>query len=261
MPVERILWVATAAFAAAFVAFVIMGRIDDRLFENVSVWAKPTKFALATAIHYGTFALIMRGLSESLQDVWWLAAIVVFSIAFAVFEVAYIAIQAARAMGSHFNTSTPFYSAMFSLMAFGALMVLMPAPLFGSLPLLDSETTMSAPLKWAIAIGLIGGTLLTLVTASQLGANGSHFVGQPPGDHRLMPFTHWSLEIGDLRPAHFFATHMMQAVPLAGLVLSRLLDTRLAIAAVVGFAILWGAICIAAFQNAQLGRPILGIWT
>ena len=256
MPVERILWSATAAFAAAFVAFVIAGKIDDRLFENVSVWAKPTKFAIATAIHYGTFALIMRGLSPGYHDTGWIAAVVLISIGFAIFEVAYIAIQSARAMGSHFNTSTPLYSTMFSLMAFGALMVLMPAPLFGSLPLLDSDTTMSAPLKWAIAIGLIGGTILTLITASKLGSNGGHFVGQPPANHQLMPVTHWSRDIGDLRPAHFFATHMMQAVPIAGWAFARLLEPRLAIMGVIGFAILWTAICIAVFQTALLERPI-----
>ena len=37
----------------------------------------------------------------------------------------------------------------------------------------------------------------------------------------MVPLLGWSLAVGDLRPAHFLATHAMQILPLLGLWLTR----------------------------------------
>ena len=252
---ERI-WVWTAiAFALAFVVVLALAAADSRHINGESVWAKPSKFALATAIHYATLAAVVHFLGPEWRLARWLEVIAIASVLFAVFEVGYIAIQAGRAMPSHFNTDTPFYAAMYSLMAFGAVMVLLPALPVGIGALVDPAASLSMPLRLACAIGLVGGAVLTFIVAFRLGGNGSHFVGTITNDMRAMPLTGWSLTIGDLRPAHFFALHMMQVVPVAGLVLVRIFEDRLASFAVAGFALAWAAICISAFTTALAGRP------
>jgi hypothetical protein len=66
--------------------------------------------------------------------------------------------------------------------------------------------------------------------------------------------------VGDLRPAHFFATHMMQAVPLAGVLAARVMPGTAAIIAVLVFALLWSALVWITFQEALAGSPVTAIF-
>lgn len=261
MDAAEAFWAATLLFAAALIGFLVLGAIDQRELGGVGIWTKPTNFAFATALHFATFAIIVNFLSPASSGSTWLMVIAAVAIAAAVFEVGYIAVQAGRGMSSHFNTATPFYAAMYSLMALGALLVLLPAPFVGSLALIDSGSHLSMAARLAIAIGLIGGTVLTIVTAFRLGGNGGHFVGTEPLDGKRMPLTGWSLSVGDLRPAHFLATHMMQALPIAGLVLGRTFEPVIAISGVLAVSLIWVGLCLAAFLNALEGRALTALWS
>lgn len=261
MMAEQAFWAAAGLFSIALLAFLVLGQFDQRIIGGVGIWSKPANFAFATALHFATFAIILQFLSANYSGAKWLQAVAIVSIAAAIFEVGYIAIQAGRGLGSHFNTSTPFYAAMYSLMAIGAVLVLLPAPFIGGLTLLDDDAALSSAARLAAGIGLIGGTILTVVTAFRLGANGGHFVGTPPPNGLLMPLTGWSLAVGDLRPAHFFATHMMQALPVVGFLLGRFVEPRMAVVGVTITGIIWTAICIFAFRTALLGRPISAMFS
>ncbi|MEM8917228.1 MAG: hypothetical protein AAGE37_00095 [Pseudomonadota bacterium] len=257
---EAIWWAACLLFGVSFLAILLVQQFDPRLIEGVSVWAKPAKFAISTAIHYATLALVVRLLSDSWQYsnlLFWFAA---FSVLWAVLEVAYIAIQGGRAMPSHFNVSTSFYATMYSLMAFGAVMVILPAAVVGTLAALDDQSVMSLPLRVAIACGLIGGTVLTLVTAFRLGGNMGPFVGTELLDAARMPITGWSLTVGDLRPAHFLSTHMIQVIPMFGIVAGRYLQVNWAVTAIVIFTLLWTLFTIRIFLIALNGRPFQEIF-
>lgn len=259
MSAVQAFWAATALFSVALVVFLVLAQVDHRALDSVSIWSKPTNFAFATALHFATFALILGQFSSDYSGSPWVLALALVAIAAALFEVGYIAIQAGRGMASHFNTATPFYAAMYGFMALGALLVLLPAPVIGGLAIVDAGAVLKTPTRIAIALGLFAGTVLTVITAFRLGANGGHFVGiQPPAD-KLMPLTGWSLTVGDLRPAHFLATHMMQAVPVAGIVLSRLVEPRVAIVSIVAFGLVWSAVTFAVFQNALKGRPLAAL--
>ena len=53
-----------------------------------------------------------------------------------------------------------------------------------------------------------------------------HWVGGLRSDEHGLPLVGWSTTGGDLRVPHFFATHLMQALPLTGWLADRLLPAR-----------------------------------
>ena len=68
------------------------------------------------------------------------------------------------------------------------------------------------------------GSVLTLIIASTMSSGQDHFVGTPVADAWHLPLLGWSLSGGDLRGPHFFATHLMQFLPLYGWWLQRQTD-------------------------------------
>lgn len=130
---------------------------------------------------------------------------------------------------SHFNTSTTFYSFMYSMMALAAtavsLITLYIAFKFfnGSFPELPSYYL------WSIRFSLI----LFLVFSLEgflMGASLTNTLGNTTSDFRI-PFLNWSLKNGDLRIAHFVGMHSLQILPLLSYYLLR--DVKLTIAATI----------------------------
>ena len=56
---------------------------------------------------------------------------------------------------------------------------------------------------------------------------------------------------------HFLATHMMQALPLAGLATERLASGPIALALIWIFAAGWSLLTVYAFNRALSGQPLL----
>jgi hypothetical protein len=256
---EQLWWLSAAGFLLTFGVMWGVSLFDGRLLDGANVWAKPMKFALATVLHFATLAAVMHHLSGPMQDHALLAALAVASVIAAIGEVGYIALQAARLQASHFNTGTPFHAAMYSLMALGAVVLVVASGAVGVAAAADGTSAMSSPVRLAVAIGLIGGTLLTLITAFRLGGNMSHHIGNELADALRMPLTGWSLTVGDLRPPHFFATHMMQAVPLFGVLAARVLPSGLAMGAVIVASLVWTAVTLILFSIALSGRPFTAL--
>lgn len=228
--VDQLWWVTAGAFAILFLVTLCVSALDQRLIDGAVVWAKPIKFQMSLAIHFATLAAIVTLLSESQRSssiLFWIAAV---SIGSAVFEITYIMIQAARQEASHFNLSTPFYQAMYVLMAIGAVFIVVAAAIVGAIAWFDPGASMGPATRIAIAVGLIGGTLLTLLIAFRMGGALNYYVGTEPADELRFPLTGWSQSVGDLRVPHFFATHMIQAVPLAGIAADWTLPPWLAVA-------------------------------
>ena len=91
------------------------------------------------------------------------------------------------------------------------------AAVVGVAALLDGEARLGPATCLGVVLGLLGGTILTLVIAFRMGGAPGRHVGLEPASAPRLPLTGWSLAVGDRRVPHFFATHMMQALPLAGL--------------------------------------------
>jgi hypothetical protein len=257
---EPLWWYSAAFFLATFGMMWIASLIDHRLYDGATLWAKPMKFALATAVHFITLAAVVHFLGLSWQNSHMLMIVAILSIIAAFGEVGYIAFQAARQQASHFNMGTPFYAAIYSLMAAGAVVLVMASGVVGWAAAVDGQSSFAMPTRIAVAIGLIGGTILTLITAFRLGGNMSHHIGVEPAAAMRMPLTGWSLQVGDLRPSHFFATHMMQAVPVFGVIATRILPATPAIIAVILFSLFWTGLTLGLFQIALSGRPLTALF-
>lgn len=255
---ERILWLSAFILLALFAVSLALHQLDGRQIGGVGVWVKPAKFQLSLALHAATLALAAQGLSGEWRGGRVLLVAALACVACGFFEIVYISIQAARGQGSHFNTASPFYAAMYGLMAVAAVIILLAAAVVGALALLDGRAPMGWPLRLGVGLGFLLGTALTLVVAFRLGGNGGHFVGSPPPGAAVMPLTGWSLAVGDLRVPHFFALHIMQALPLVALLAQRALAPGAAGLAVVVAAAGWVGLTLFTFRQALDGRPLLG---
>ncbi|MEL6235143.1 MAG: hypothetical protein AAFR46_12120 [Pseudomonadota bacterium] len=250
--------VAGSFFMLVLLALGFAGLLTDaRLIDGGSVWAKPTKFAAATLLHLATLGILARLLSDRLRHGWAMRITVPVVLFCAVAELGYIFVQAAAQEHSHFNLSTPFHAAMYSAMGIGAVLLTAGAAVLGVLIARDRAAQIGAGLRRGAVLGLIGGTVLTIAVAGYLGNNGGHFVGLHPEGGSVVPVFGWSLETGDLRPAHFLALHMMQAVPLIGLAFDRIAPAR-AGGLTTLVAIGWAALTLAVFAQALAGQPLLG---
>lgn len=253
---EQLWWTTVAVLVLLFAATLVLSLIDRRELDGAGVWAKPLKFELALALHFATLALIVGSLGDSWRQssaLWWVA---VASAACTSFEMGYILVQAGRQQASHFNLATPFLAAMYGLMAAGAIVITLAAAVVGVAALLDGEARLGPATRLGVVLGLLGGTILTLVIAFKMGGALDRHVGLEPTSAPRLPLTGWSLAVGDRRVPHFFATHMMQALPLAGLVFDRVLPRLAATAAMVILAVGWAALTLFFFHQANSGLPL-----
>lgn len=243
----------------AFAATIAFWALDLRTIDGVSVWAKPLKFELALAVHAGTLAIVVSRLSSSLQTGFCMQGIALAFLAACTVEMGWIILQAAQGQHSHFNQSTAFHRTMFSVMAIAAVIITGAAAAVALVAWRDADFAASAVIRTGILLGLIGGTILTLVTAFAIDGSGSPYVDSVPPPTSRMMFTGWSLTGGDLRVSHFLATHMMQAVPFAAVLAGCARIGRYARFVVFGFAALWGGWVLLEFSAALSGEPALFI--
>lgn len=250
---------AAAAFCLALLAVTVPAWfLDDRLLNGVNVWTKPIKFELSLALHFATLALVASRLSPPFRTVAWMTALALAAVASLVFEMVYIMSQAARQEMSHFNDSTPFHSAMYSLMGVGATLLVGAAAGVGVIAARDRAARLSTGLRHGAAIGLIGGAVTTLILAGYMGNSGGHFVGAQASDAGGLPVTGWSTGVGDLRPAHFLSLHAMQILPAIGWALDRAAPTRARRGVWVASG-LYLVLTLAVFFQALAGLPLIRI--
>ncbi len=229
--------------------------IDDRLIEGVNPWLKPQKFGVSFIVHFMTLAILAQTLPRQVRDGPTLRIFTYLAVGAIVSEMAYIIVQAARGRRSHFNFDTQIESLMYAMMGLGALLLVFVAMAIGVQILRKGQV--GPGLRAGAVTGLIFGAITTIVLAGYMSSfTGSRWVGEHPVGGATVPFFGWSREVGDLRPAHFVAMHMMQTMPLFGwsvdkLGMSRgpaLLAVAIALFAQIGLAVFL-------FMQALAGEP------
>ena len=244
----------TALSVLLLIAILIWGQFDQRALDGVAVWVKPAKFALSFLVHFATLAIIVACMSPGNAQLRIVEAVGRVMAAVFIAEMAYVIFQAAQAQHSHFNDTTSFHTAMFSLMGLGAVVLI-------ALPVVIAwcakrNSAFGPATQSGIWWGAIISFVLTVIIGGYLGGNGSHFVGNQSNPELALPFFGWSTEVGDLRPAHFLSLHALQVLPLIGLWADRT-DQGIPIIWAAGF--IHSALTVALFIQALSGQALIGI--
>jgi hypothetical protein len=240
------------------IVVTLLSISDHRLILGLNPWIKPMKFLVSITIFLWTTAWFMPETQPDLVK----RALVRWTIAAAmIVEIALIIMQAARGTTSHFNTGSAFDAQVFSIM--GMMITVSTIAMMLFLWIIRRDTpSHRAGYLWGIRLGVA-----LFVLASWQGflmvANNAHAVPGPDGGPGL-PFINWSTSMGDLRSAHFFGMHAMQALPLLGFLLDRTLGANQPSPAVptarnvvMAAGILWVAAMGALLAIALMGRPLL----
>lgn len=169
-------------------------------------------------------------------------------------------LQAARGRPSHFNFATDVEQIMYGVMGAGAVLLVACAILIGTSILKGARPETGPGLRLGAGWGLILGGIGTLITAGVMSAGvmdaPGHRVGGIRSDAHGLPLTGWSTMGGDLRVPHFFATHMMQALPLLGLLADRWTRRRATRIVWIGAGLMSAAV-VFTFVQAASGLPLL----
>jgi hypothetical protein len=243
---DPVLFSIGALFTLALVFVTLISISDARLIAGINPWLKPMKFLVSTTIFLWTVAWFMPETRPKPA----LRAVVRWTIGIAMLiEIALVITQAARGTTSHFNNQTAFDAIVFAVM--GIAIMFSTIAMFVFLALIRRDTPPGrAGYLWGIRLGLAFFLLASLQGALII-ANNAHTVGAPDGGPGL-PFVNWSTTHGDLRIAHFFGMHALQALPLIGF----LSNSR---NLVIATSILWVAAMGGLLMMAMQARPLLAL--
>ncbi len=251
------LWFYSAVGYFLLTLVCIAGQLlDDRTLLGVSVWTKPFKFSLSLVAYFATLVLFARYTPAGYFATWrgrLLAGIPAFM---ALFEMAYITFQGAIGQESHFNVATPFHAVMYSLMGFGA--TCMVAVLVWLAWVIGRHNSISQPLILSIVVGLVATCIFGGGFGGYMGSQSSHWVAAAATDANGVAFFNWARDGGDLRVAHFFGMHAMQAFPVFALLLPKRLSANTGSALVLAFACAYCAFTTVTFVQAVQGQPFMG---
>lgn len=188
------------------VLFLILTKLSNTQVYNVNAWNKPFKFAFSTFLFSWAMAWYCFYLTNFNTHLFNWSVILLLS-----FEIVYIAIMASIGKTSHYNLSTPFYSAMFSLMALAATLVTLYTAYIGFLFFNQSFPDLPDYYVWAIRLSIVIFVIFSF-EGFAMGSRLSHTVGLENDNSNLF-IVGWSKTVGDLRVAHFIGMHALQVIP------------------------------------------------
>lgn len=227
--------------------------LDGRSLGGESIWLKPIKFQVSLALYFLTLAAFAGWLPAPALAAPRMRLFLKLLVLAAIAEMTWIGGAAAFGVPSHYNTQ-PVLHGIYMLMGALAVLLISGSLVFGLAFWRDGTSVLPDPVRLSLALGLVLSFALTLPTAGTLAAMPGHLVGTPVHG-ATVPVLGWSREVGDLRVAHFLASHALHAVPLAGLLAAVTLPGRPARVAVWCAALGWSAITGFAFVQALSGHP------
>lgn len=223
---------------------LVMTRVSNTQVYNVSSWYKPFKFAASTFLFAWSMAWFCSYLTDFNIRLFNWSVILLLG-----FEIIYIAIQASRGQLSHYNISSPIYSALYSLMAIAATLVTLYAAYVCYLFFQQKFPNLPDYYLWSIRLGLIIFVIFSF-EGFVMGSRLTHTMGGPDGSPGL-PILGWSYKYGDPRIAHFIGMHALQVIPILSFYLLK--NTRLVFFVSLMYALLAAFTLVQALQ----GKPIV----
>lgn len=194
---------------------VMMTVVSDTVVLGINAWIKPMKFFTSIAVFCWTMAWFMTYLNDQrkVKVFSWMVVIVMS------YELFVITWQAANGRLSHFNTSTPLYRWLFTVMGIAISLLVAWTGYIGYLFFRQRQFTVPMSYIWGIRLGIILFVIFSFeggLMASRL----AHTVGAADGGPGL-PVVNWSKQYGDLRVAHFVGVHALQVLPLFGFYIAK----------------------------------------
>lgn len=229
--------------------------LETRTYLDVNVWMKPAKFMISLSLYMLNLALFARYLPAGMTAQRSYRMYSSFVVLCILAEMIWIGGAAAMGVGSHFNRSTPELAVLYILMGVVAISLTTASLVYGIAILRNRASALAPGLRLSIGLGLVLTFMLTVPVAMTMAMGSGHLVGTPQAG-AMLPVMGWSREVGDLRIAHFFATHAMQVLPVFGL-LTLALPRGLSVPAVWAAAAGYVALVIATFVQALAGQPFL----
>jgi hypothetical protein len=230
--------------------------VDQRTFLGIDVWQKPLKFQFALVVYLLTLAFFARYIAPETRARRWYRVYSGAVVAAIMTEIAWIGGAAMLGTGSHFNQAGA-GAVLYPVMGVVAVFLTSATMVYAVLIARNPDTGLPPVLREAVVLGLALVLPLTLVTAGTMSQMGSHLVGGSGSDAGGLALMGWARDGGDLRVAHFFATHSMHIVPLFGLVALTLFEPRNR-APVRLFAAGFTLFVAFTFAQALSGRPFIG---
>lgn len=225
------------------VLFFVFAKTTSTQVYGVNAWYKPLKFALSTFTYAWAMAWYCSYLPNFNVKLFnWIVIILLG------FEIVYIALQAAKGQLSHYNTSTPLHSLLFSMMAIAASLVTLYTAYVCLLFFNGTFEILPDYYVWSIRMAL----LLFVVFSFEgfaMGARLSHTVGAMNDNSNLF-ILGWSKTFGDLRVAHFIGMHALQVLPIISYYLLK--NTKMTIA----FSVLYALLALTTLIQAVKGRSL-----
>jgi hypothetical protein len=255
------MWTDAPAFTslALFIALTAIpllaaAMIDPRTFLDAPVWQKPLQFHLALSTYILTLAFFARFLPAGMTSRRWrvYAGIVCFCI---LAELLWVGGAASFGTASHFNVDDPVMGALYGLMGVFAVILTSASLTTGIAIWRNPDTGLPPALHLGIALGLILTFVLTLIAAGTMSSMPGHLIGTPITGAKV-PVLGWSREVGDLRVAHFFATHALHVIPLVGLLAVRAAPQSARVLVITASAAFTALVAFAMWQAFQ-GQPFL----
>ncbi len=220
-----------------------------------NVWLKPLRFEIALTVYLATLAWFAGWLPQGVTTTRWYriySACVVCAIAA---EMIWISGAASLGIASHFNESSPMLAWTYRLMGGLAVLLTSSAFIYGILILRNRNSRLDPAFKLSVGLGLVLTFVLTVAVAGYMANSGGHVVGSSSANASGAPFMGWARDGGDLRVAHFFATHAMHFIPAFGLLAALALPTAVAYRAVIGFSAVFTVFVRYTFGEALMGHP------
>ena len=238
-------WFGLLCLAGALICLVLTRTSSTQLL-GISAWIKPLKFFFSIWIFCWTMGWLLGELKNptGLTTYSWMVVIVM------IIEITVITWQAANGRLSHFNTSTPLYSSLFTIMGI-AISILTLWTLVVGLKFFGPAAAHIPPgYLWGIRLGIIIFVIFAF-EGGLMGARLAHTVGAADGGAGIQVLN-WSKKYGDLRVAHFFGMHALQLLPLIGFYLSRSARATILIALI--YFLLTSILLIQALRGLPLSR-------
>lgn len=229
--------------------------VDPRTMNGVDIWEKPLKFEFALAVYLLTLVLFAPLLPSGTTVKRWYRLFVTAVIVAVVAEMVWIGGASALGAASHFNTGRV-GGIVYPLMGAIATLLTSLTAVYAWQIARNPATGLSPVVKEGVVLGLALVLPLTLVTAGTLASGTGHWVGGTASDANGLALMGWSRDGGDLRVAHFFASHAMHFFPAFALVWSWILGGANR-APVRLFALLFCAFVAFTLGQALMGQPFL----